>query len=112
MRMLVTGGAGFIGSHLCRKMLDDGHEVICLDNFDPYYDPAIKYRNIEPCLDQENFTLTKGDIGDPALRGHLEGVMALMRVSPNFRKFRELLNRAYPKYGDNIALALEFKDED
>ena len=33
MRVLVTGGAGFIGSHLCDRLLKDGHEVICLDNF-------------------------------------------------------------------------------
>ena len=33
MRVLVTGGAGFIGSHLCERLLADGHEVICLDNF-------------------------------------------------------------------------------
>ena len=33
MRCLVTGGAGFLGSHLCERLLDDGHEVICLDNY-------------------------------------------------------------------------------
>ena len=33
MRILVTGGAGFIGSHLCERLLSDGHDVICLDNF-------------------------------------------------------------------------------
>jgi hypothetical protein len=52
-----------------------------------------------------------GDVGDPSLRAHLEGTMALMRVSPNWRRFNELLNRAYTKYGDNIALALEFKED-
>ena len=47
MKVLVTGGAGFIGSHLCRRLLDEGYEAICLDNFDPYYDPNLKRKNIE-----------------------------------------------------------------
>ena len=42
MKILVTGGAGFIGSHTIERLLKDGYEVICLDDFDPYYDPNIK----------------------------------------------------------------------
>lgn len=45
-------------------MLGDGYEVVCLDNFDPYYDPEIKKRNIQPFLENENFTLEVGDIQD------------------------------------------------
>jgi len=56
MVILVTGGAGFIGSHICRALLDKGHEVICLDNFDPYYPEAIKRRNIAGLLDQERLS--------------------------------------------------------
>jgi UDP-glucose 4-epimerase len=48
-------------------MLKDGHEVICLDIFDEYYDPAIKWRNITPFLSKPGFTLLKGDINDMAL---------------------------------------------
>lgn len=46
MRILVTGGAGFIGSHLAEKLLADGHEVAILDDFNDFYDPAIKRANI------------------------------------------------------------------
>jgi UDP-glucose 4-epimerase len=64
IRILVTGGAGFIGSHIIEQLLSDGHEVVCLDNFDPYYDPEIKKRNVQPFLENENFTLEVGDVRD------------------------------------------------
>jgi nucleoside-diphosphate-sugar epimerase len=46
MNILVTGGAGFIGSSVCKKLLSFGHRVICVDNFNDYYDPQIKEDNI------------------------------------------------------------------
>src|SRR5207302_6915208 len=46
MRILVTGGAGFIGSHLTEKLLAAGHEVAILDDFNDFYDPTIKHANI------------------------------------------------------------------
>ncbi|MCK4589121.1 MAG: GDP-mannose 4,6-dehydratase [Nanoarchaeota archaeon] len=42
MKILVTGGAGFIGSHLILRLLDKGHDIICVDNMNPYYDPKLK----------------------------------------------------------------------
>ena len=44
-KVLVTGGPGFIGSHLCERLLKEGYFVINLDNFNNYYDPKIKWRN-------------------------------------------------------------------
>ena len=46
MRIMVTGGAGFIGSHLAEKLLAVGHEVVILDDFNDFYDPQIKHANI------------------------------------------------------------------
>ena len=67
MKILVTGGAGFIGSHLIDKLLSNGIEVICLDNFNDYYSPERKRKNIAHNLSNKNFTLIKGDITDNAL---------------------------------------------
>lgn len=62
--ILVTGGAGFIGSHLCERLLREGHKVICFDNFDPFYDPNLKIRNVQEMVRRfpESFNLVTGDI--------------------------------------------------
>ena len=67
MKALITGGAGFIGSHLCEALLARNCQVLALDNFDEFYDPAIKRSNIGPCLNNPNFKLVEGDIRNPAL---------------------------------------------
>lgn len=62
MKILVTGGAGFIGSHLCDKLIGTGNEVVCLDNFNDYYDPSIKRNNIKTLLENPHFKLYENDI--------------------------------------------------
>ena len=62
--ILVTGGAGFIGSHLVEALLAARHEVSILDNFDPFYDPAIKRRNVAGFLGRRDVTLVEGDLRD------------------------------------------------
>jgi len=67
MNYFVTGGAGFIGSHLIERLLADHHRVWCLDNFNDYYSPALKWQNIESARSHPNFTLIQGDILDEPL---------------------------------------------
>lgn len=71
--ILVTGGAGFIGSHLTRRLLQRGDRVTVLDNFNDFYDPQRKRTNIEPFLERNDYRLVEGDIRD---QGLVDGLFA------------------------------------
>ncbi len=62
--ILVTGGAGFIGSHLIERLIEKGSFIICLDNFNNYYDPELKENNISAVIKNPKFKLIRGDILD------------------------------------------------
>ncbi|MEO5902427.1 MAG: NAD-dependent epimerase/dehydratase family protein [Gemmatimonadaceae bacterium] len=64
MSVLVTGGAGFIGSHVCERLLNTGQSIVIVDSFDPFYDPAIKHRNLETVLASGCVRLVIADICD------------------------------------------------
>jgi UDP-glucuronate 4-epimerase len=67
MKILITGGAGFIGSTCAKKLIDRGDKIIIIDNFNNYYDPKLKYDRIKIFLKGYNFKLYKGDIRDTKL---------------------------------------------
>ncbi|HMK76461.1 MAG TPA: GDP-mannose 4,6-dehydratase [Thermodesulfobacteriota bacterium] len=77
--ILVTGGAGFIGSHLCERLLGDGIKVIGLDNFDTFYDPKIKIKNAEAITEKfpDLFDLVTGDIRNPE---QVKGILQKSKV--------------------------------
>jgi len=68
-RVLVTGAAGFIGSHLVDALLARGDRVLGVDNFDDFYDPAIKRANIAAARCSSAFTMAEADVRDPAALG-------------------------------------------
>ena len=65
--ILITGGAGFIGSHLTRRLLERGDRITVLDDFNDFYDPARKRANIEPFLENPAYKMVEGDIRDEGL---------------------------------------------
>jgi len=67
VRVLVTGAAGFIGYHVSQRLLARGDAVTGLDNFNPYYDPALKEARAARLTDQARFELVRADLSDPAV---------------------------------------------
>src|SRR5688500_7988530 len=69
MHILVTGAAGFIGSHLVDSLLRDGHSLTAVDNFDPFYDRGTKERNIAEHRKSEQWQLVEADLRDDGSLG-------------------------------------------
>lgn len=89
MKILITGGAGFIGSYLCDKYVRDGHTVFCLDNF-----MNGNLTNIRPLLDCRNFKLIKGDIRDSDLLERiLRDIDVVFHLAAQIHVDRSMLNR-------------------
>ena len=78
--VLITGGAGFIGSNLAERFLADGLRVVVLDNFDAFYDPEIKRRNISAAAADPGYTLVEGDIRDAAVVDRVLGDCSVSSV--------------------------------
>lgn len=96
---VVTGGAGFIGSHLCERLLADGHQVICIDNF-----ITSEVANIESLLKNPDFEFMKFDINEPI---DLESSPELARFKINVRGIQDIYHLACPtsaKKFDNLRI--------
>ena len=73
MKCLVTGAAGFIGSHLCEALLQADHEVVGVDAFIPYYRRAIKEANLSTCRKHAKFTFVEADLRRDPLQTLVDG---------------------------------------
>ncbi len=83
-KVLITGGAGFIGSHLAVRLLEEGREVVVLDDFNDFYDPRFKRANASLLEGRAGFSLVEGDIRDRALVERVyrrEGVSATVHLA-------------------------------
>lgn len=82
MSILVTGAAGFIGSHLSERLLARGHSVIGLDNFDTFYPPSVKERNLDVARAHDGFLELRGDLRDPdAYEGLPDDIEAVVHLA-------------------------------
>ena len=81
MTTLITGGAGFIGSHVAQALLKRGERVVVIDNFNDYYDPAIKRENARRLSEDANFNLIEGDIRDASLVERIFADEGITRVA-------------------------------
>ncbi|NNG17930.1 MAG: NAD-dependent epimerase/dehydratase family protein, partial [Gemmatimonadales bacterium] len=81
-RVLVTGSAGFIGSHVAEALIERGDQVVGIDNFDPFYDRATKERNLRGLRQASSFTFHELDILDgPALRSLLTSQTVVIHLA-------------------------------
>ena len=106
MKVVVTGAAGFIGSHLTESLLADGHEVTGVDAFTDYYPRPIKERNLEKSRSHGKFRLVEGRLQDLDLRPLLDGVDRVFHLAAQ-AGVRASWGREFAHYTDHNVLATQ-----
>ena len=81
MKALVTGGAGFIGSHLSERLLEQGAEVRAIDAFTDFYPRPLKERNLEGLRGRDGYEFIEGDLRDVDLARVLDGVTHVFHLA-------------------------------
>jgi nucleoside-diphosphate-sugar epimerase len=80
-KVVVTGGAGFIGSHLCERLLQGGYEVSAIDSFADYYSPERKRAHVARCLEDRRFTLIEDDLNKADLVSLFRGATCVCHLA-------------------------------
>jgi len=106
VKVVVTGAAGFIGSHLTESLLADGHEVTGVDAFTDYYPRPIKERNLEKSRSHGKFRLVEGRLQDLDLRPLLDGVDRVFHLAAQ-AGVRASWGREFSHYTDHNVLATQ-----
>jgi UDP-glucose 4-epimerase len=104
VKVVVTGAAGFIGSHLTESLLADGHEVTGVDAFTDYYARSAKERNLEACRAHRAFRLVEGRLQDLDLRPLLDGAEQVFHLAAQ-AGVRASWGREFSHYTDHNILA-------
>jgi UDP-glucose 4-epimerase len=105
-RVVVTGAAGFIGSHLCERLLGDGFSVTGIDSFTDYYDPARKRKNLSASLASDGFSLIEEDLNTCDLPRILEGAVCVFHLAAQ-AGVRMSWGREFNHYIDSNILATQ-----
>ena len=100
MKAVVTGAAGFIGSHLVESLLADGHEVTGVDAFTDYYPRPVKERNLAAARDRRGFRLVEGRLQDLDLAPVLDGAGEVYHLAAQ-AGVRASWGRDFEVYTDN-----------
>lgn len=106
MKTLVTGAAGFIGSHLCESLLADGHEVVGVDAFIPYYPREVKESNLDRARAQAGFRLVEGRLQELDLAPLLDGAAQVFHLAAQ-AGVRASWGRDFEVYTENNVLATQ-----
>lgn len=105
-RLLITGAAGFVGSHLAQRCLERGDDVIGIDAMTPYYDRAVKRENVVAMAAEESWNLVEGDLKDVDLESHLDGVDTVFHLAAQ-PGVRASWGQTFGDYVDSNVTALQ-----